>query len=141
MRGLIGTFGDDRIGAGVLLGKAERVHEAGEENDARMGVALAQLIDYFHAIHLRHAIVGDDDIELLGIEEFQALFAIDGNFYATADLFQERAADQQSVPIVVDNRMYGVEEMRVFIGGTIGKSNRAVTGLSTDLYRLGKSRD
>lgn len=94
MGGFVGALGNDRIGSRVLLRKAQWLNEAGEQNDTRGGIEFSNSLYQLGAIHARHAVIRDYDVELFSFEEFQALFSIDRDFHAIANFLKERAANQ-----------------------------------------------
>ncbi len=88
MGGFVGALGDHGIRAGILLGESQRLHKTRQQNDTRMGIQHSNSLNQLTAVHTGHAVVGHDYIELRGLEEFQAIFAISRDLYATSDLFQ-----------------------------------------------------
>ena len=84
----VGALGDHRIGAGILLGEPQRLHKTGEQNDPCVRIQHANPLDQLPAVHARHAVIRHNHVELGGLEEFQALFSVGRDLYATSDLFQ-----------------------------------------------------
>src|ERR1039458_2786315 len=56
MHRLVRRFGDYHIRAGSLFRKPKRIHKAGEQNDARVGLQLAHSLDQLASIHAWHTI-------------------------------------------------------------------------------------
>src|SRR3989440_1316327 len=88
--------------AGAVDGADERgrVGEAGEHDSRDIGLAGAQLLEHLDAGHLRHALVGDDDVDFRLVSDLERLFAgfrlVDG--VAT---LQETAQHQEIRSLVV----------------------------------------
>ena len=71
MADLVRTFLNHYVGAGIGFIEAQSVGEARYQNDADGGILLPQARDELHAIHLRHLIISDHDIEPLFAAQFE----------------------------------------------------------------------
>ena len=80
-----------------------RVGEAGEHDSSDVGLAGAQLLEHLDAGHLRHALVGDDDVDVRLVGDLERLFAGVGLVDGVAAL-QESAQHQQIRSLVIDQQ-------------------------------------
>src|SRR5271157_3808994 len=64
MSGLVGTLNNDNVGAGILFRESQGFHKAGKQDDADVGIQLADLLDQLDAVHAGHAVIRHDHIEL-----------------------------------------------------------------------------
>ena len=79
------------------------VGKAGQNDPGHVGLAGAQLLEHLDAGHLRHALVGDDDVDVRLVGDLERLFAGFGFVDGVAAL-QESAQHQQIRSFVIDQQ-------------------------------------
>jgi len=85
------------------------------------GSSASDPLDQFRAVHPWHAVIRSPTTSNLPAwKSLRPSSPLQGDLHATSDLFQQAAADQQPIAIVVDQRMFGVERVGVFIGERVG---------------------
>ena len=97
------AFLQDHVGAGVGFVQAQSIGEAGNENHEHRRMQLSETGDELDAVHLRHLVIGDHDIESLPAAQFKSVLWRARCDYFVSEFFQDAATRRESQGIIVDN--------------------------------------
>lgn len=87
---------------GQLVSKTELVYATRQDDDRHLGVSRANLRDHLSSIHLRHLVVGDDDVKVAAVEGPQASGPGRHRGHQVALLLKHVSAHDRTVAVVVD---------------------------------------
>jgi len=80
-----------------------RIGEARQHDAGHVGLQVADLFQQLDAGHLRHALVGDDDVEIGSLGDLQRIGA-GLRFLDAVTRFEEVAKDGEVGPLIVDDQ-------------------------------------
>src|SRR5439155_732647 len=86
-----------------------RLHrsEGGQQDHRYVGVQLAQLGEQLEAGHARHLEVGEDEVDLLGLEAAECLFTALGGHRIDPHALEQDLQEAPHLPLVVDHQHLG----------------------------------
>src|SRR5579863_3009894 len=109
MADFVRTFLNHHVGAGVGFVESQSVGEPRDQNDTYSRTLLAQACDELHAVHLRHLVIGDYDIEPLFAAQFESVLRSAAGHDLVTQLLKDAAARRESKAVVVEQKNASAE--------------------------------